>query len=99
MTAKLSTADLKAMLAGITPGPWGITHDDDGSAYFVSDAAEIVPHFSTINASAIAQVPALLAEVIALRTMLDGALDSQDCNGYIGVQLCEEIRAALEGTQ
>jgi hypothetical protein len=34
-------------------------------------------------------------EIARLRALLDGAVDSQECNGYIGVQLMEEIKAAL----
>ena len=38
----------------------------------------------------------LRAENARLRTLLDGCLDSQECNGYIGCELVEEISAALK---
>lgn len=37
----------------------------------------------------------LRAQRDELAALLSGALDSQEANGYIGVQLCEQIRATL----
>lgn len=101
MTAKLSTAELKAMLAGITPGGWN-RNVKPASHYPVifagrnTHVAQIVSKFipeaqQEANCDAIAQVPALLAEVIALRELIE------ELTGLVSD--ADAARAALEGTQ
>ncbi len=83
-----TTEELRAMLAGITPGPW----KDDGSAFtmatWVKAGAKRVCTMracdqDAINARAIAATPDLLAECAALREQnakLRKALD--ECSSY-----------------
>lgn len=116
MTAqtKPTTADLKAMLAGITTGGWN-RNVKPASHYPVifagrnTHVAQIVSKFipeaqQEANCDAIAQVPALLAEVIALREALALA-EATICRlkptvPYDSTQGTRDvIRAALEGTQ
>ena len=85
MTAKLSTAELKALLAGITPGDW---HLDENTVCAWSIAPSVAKEtelvvadiYSAVNsdARAIAQVPALLAEVIELRDLLTKIVNGID---------------------
>lgn len=103
MTAKLSNAELSALLAGITPGPWqshklmatgefGICGRIDplGKAYRINDAR------------AIAQVPALLAEVLALREALRGFVYAEDNRADMPSDIdavnLARARAALKGS-
>lgn len=82
--SKLSNADLRALLADITPGEWEgrAPHPNTDAVWIESPSqgpqvvALVEQHDGMdevqkdANASAIAQVPALLAEVLALREAL-----------------------------
>lgn len=85
---KLSTTELRAMLAGITPGPWEAKFQPfapshhvgkrapNGSLDLICSLRDSVPQTTEreANARSIAQVPALLAEVLALREALANML-------------------------
>ena len=50
---------------------------------------------AVVACNAAKAVQAIAAQRDELAALLSGALDSQEANGYIGVQLVEEIRATL----
>jgi hypothetical protein len=62
------------------PGKWQRRLDDKAGVFAMDDAAYIV--------HAANSYPRLMEA-------LSGALDSQECNGHIGVQMVEEIRTLL----
>jgi hypothetical protein len=77
-----------------TPGPWGVR----GDLHVVSDGgrhiASVIPGIerdSEIQDEADARLIAAAPDL----DLLTGVLDSQEANGYVGVQLVADIRAAI----